>query len=139
MKVNNYFLINMMNTLNAYAEKKLPQKINYAIIRNLLILQKEVEIYENQLKKILDEYTEHFVKDEEGNVIHSDSGLPVVSEEVHNDFYEQVNELLNIEIDVNMYYVKEEVFDYEERDYHDPLTGKDILVLQSIICKKSEE
>ena len=66
--MTNFVLINLMNTLHAYVEKKLPQKISYAITRNIMNITREYQIYESQLKKIFDEYSEYMIKDDKGEI-----------------------------------------------------------------------
>lgn len=40
MKMTNLVMVNLMNTLQAYSAKKLPQKISFAITRNLIKISK---------------------------------------------------------------------------------------------------
>ena len=42
MKVNNFTLVNMMNNLKRFGEKKLTQKISYAIMKNIYIIHSGV-------------------------------------------------------------------------------------------------
>ena len=45
MKTNNFIIINLLNVLNGYGNKRLPQKISYAITRNLMVIEKEYKKY----------------------------------------------------------------------------------------------
>ena len=56
MKTKNFTIINMINTLNSFAEKKLPQKISYAITRNLMLLQKDYDCYSKSIEKLFEEH-----------------------------------------------------------------------------------
>lgn len=135
MKMTNLVLVNLLNTLNLYSVKKLPQKISYAITRNLMQISKEYEVYDAQLKKIFEEYSEHMIKDEKGNVKVNQNGIPLVDAVVSDEFGEQIADLLNIEIDIDMYYINSDVFDYDDKGFYDAMSAQDIMILQSILCK----
>lgn len=138
MKIANYAIIATINRLSEYANKKLPQKISYAITKNLSNLNKEYQLYDEQLKKILNTYSKFFVLDSDGNPV-LNNGAPEVEETVRGEYYAQINELLSIETDVDMYYVDPSIFDYEDSERFDAMTPKDIMILQSILCKDEEE
>lgn len=136
MKITNLNLINKLNILEKYSEKKFPQKISYAIIRNLTLLTKEYELYNKQLGKIIDSFSDSIIKDENGHFQYGVNGLPLLDKSVENEFTEQVAELLNIEIDLDIYYVDAELFDYDDKNgLYDTMTAKEIFALQSTICK----
>lgn len=136
MKIKNYTLISMMNTLQNYSSKKLPQKISYAITRNLMQFSKEYEVYDAQLKKIFEGYSDYMNKDEDGNVKVNQNGIPIVVDEVSEEYLEQISDLLNIEIDVDIHYINPDIFDYEDKGIYDAMSAQDIMVLQSILCEK---
>lgn len=131
MKVNNFTLVNMMNNLKRFGEKKLPQKISYAIMKNIYIINKDIEIYEKSLQKIIDSYKEYFVKDE---IL--ENGLPKVDDEHMEDYITEINELLAFEVDIDLYYIDEDVFDYEDSDRYDSISAADLIQLRMIICKE---
>lgn len=131
MKVNNFTLVNMMNNLKRFGEKKLPQKISYAIMKNIYIINKDIEIYEKSLQKIIDSYKEYFVKDET-----LENGLPKVDDEHMEDYITEINELLAFEVDIDLYYIDEDVFDYEDSDRYDSISAADLIQLRMIICKE---
>ena len=131
MKVNNFTLVNMMNNLKRFGEKKLPQKISYAIMKNIYIINKDIEIYEKSLQKIIDSYKDYFVKDE---IL--ENGLPKVDDEHMEDYISEINELLNFEVDIDLYYIDEDVFDYEDSDRYDSISAADLIQLRMIICKE---
>ena len=114
MKFTNFSVINMVKTLDSFAEKKLPQKISYAIIRNLMLLQKDYDCYIKSLNKIFSDYDEHIVRDENKNIMSNDIGIPIVDSEVAKEFNEEISNLLNIEIEIKLYCIPEEIFDYED-------------------------
>lgn len=139
MKMTNFTLVNMMNVLQSYSDKKLPQKISFAITRNLMKISKEYSVYDAQLKKLFESYSDHMVKDDDGNMQTYDSGIPIVDESIKAEFDEQISELLNIEIEVDMYYIDQDVFDYDDKGIYDAMSAQDIMVLQSILCKQDNE
>lgn len=139
MKMINFTLVNMMNVLQSYSDKKLPQKISFAITRNLMKISKEYGVYDAQLKKLFESYSDHMVKDDDGNVQTYDSGIPIVDDSIKAEFDEQISELLNIEIEVDMYYIDPDVFDYDDKGIYDAMSAQDIMVLQSILCKQDNE
>lgn len=135
MKVTNYVLTNLLVLLEKYSEKKLPQRISYAIGRNIVILTKEYSIYEKQLHSIIKNFDEYIIKDENGNFVMNSNGIPIVDDNMKDKYFGEINELLNIEIDIEMYYISQDVFDYDNNEMYDPLSAQDIITLQSVLCK----
>lgn len=139
MVLKNKDILAYVNTLNDYCEKKLPQRISYAITRNARIFSNEVDFYNEALKKILDDYKEYYVKNENGEPqIDSASGLPVVAPEHVNDFMQEIFELLEIEVEVTPYFISESLFDYDDEKY-DAMSAIDIMNLQNVLCDKNTE
>lgn len=137
--MSNYTMVNVLNTLNSFGNKKLPQKISYAITRNIMIFRKEYEFYEREFKKLLVKYDKDIEKDVDGNMVHNKDGVPVVNGEASKDFYNELNELLMIELDISIYQISPEVFDYEDSERYDAMSASEIIQLQSIICNITEE
>ena len=90
-----------------------------------------IEIYEKSLQKIIDSYKEYFVKDET-----LENGLPKVDDEHMEDYITEINELLAFEVDIDLYYIDEDVFDYEDSDRYDSISAADLIQLRMIICKE---
>lgn len=135
MKINNFVLINMNQQLSNYASTRLPQKISYAITKNILILKNDIEVYEKALQKLFDSYKDYIEKDESGDMKYSSSGIPIISDDTaRNDFSKELDELLNIEIDADLYRIDEELFNYEDSDRYDSMTAMDILKLRELLC-----
>lgn len=139
MKMSNYTMVNVLNTLNSFGNKKLPQKISYAITRNIMIFRKEYEFYEREFGKLLVKYDKDIEKDVDGNMVHNKDGIPVVNGEASKDFYNELNELLMIELDISIYQISPEVFDYEDCERYDAMSASEIIQLQSIICDMANE
>ena len=139
MVLKNKDILTRVNILNGYCAKRFPQRISYAITRNVMIFSDEIESYNKELKKILDNYKEYYAKDGKGEPqIDKTSGLPVIMPEHSNDFMQEVMELLEIEIDVKPYFIDESLFDYDDEKY-DTMSAIDIINLQSVLCDKSAE
>lgn len=138
MKTDNGTLVTIINILNKCGQKKLPQKISYAITKNIINLDADYQCYTKSIQKIISDYEKYTIKDKDGNDVISDVGLPVVDDEHMADYISEVNELLGIEIDVDIYTIDESLFDYDDAKY-DVLTAREILQLQNILCKKNKE
>lgn len=140
MKITNIGILEVNSFLTQYEEKKLPQKIAFAIMKNLSIYANEQKFYQDALQKILQKYEEYYEKDEEGQVKTLDNGLPMISQEHNKDFYEEINELLMVETEIKPYYINKEVFEYEdEAGRYDTLSAKEMFLLMSVLCKPEEE
>ena len=137
MVLKNKDILTRVNILNGYCAKRFPQRISYAITRNVMIFSDEIESYNKELKKILDNYKEYYVKDGKGEPqIDKMSGLPVIMPEHSNDFMQEIMELLEIEIDVKPYFIDESLFDYDDEKY-DAMSAIDIINLQTVLCDNS--
>lgn len=139
MKMTNYTLVNLVNELEPFGNKRLPQKISYAITRNVILATREYQIYEAQLNKIMEEYSECMVKDDKGNPKLNEVGIPEVEESSREEYLGKIVELLNMEINVDIYTIDEETFNYEDCDKYDTLSPNEMIKLQSILCLQSED
>lgn len=136
MKIKNISLLEMNAFLSQFEDKKLPQKIVFAIMKNLSIYAKEQQFYQNALKKILSKYEEYIEVDEDGNKKNDANGLPVIIEAQRVNFYEEINDLLMIETEIKPYYISKDVFEYEDTDNkYDTLTAKEMFLLMSVLCE----
>ena len=135
MKINNFTLINMNQQLSNFAEKRLPQKISYAITKNIVILSKDVEVYTKALNKLIESYKDYIEKDESGELKFHESGVPIIEDdEARANFETELNELLNIEIDVDFYKINDELFNYDDSERYDSMSAIDILRLREMLC-----
>lgn len=136
MKIKNIQVILAMNTLSSFASKRLPQKISYAIIKNDSILSKEYEVYARQLEKLILEYRDYAIQGDDGEYLTQPNGLPIIQEEFNEQFHSKVNELLNIEIEVDLYHIDESCFNYDDvKNRYDILSPVEIKQLSDILCK----
>ena len=71
-------IVNNLNILGAFAEKRLPQRISYAITRNLMLLQKEYQCYETEMKKLQEKYADSIMYTDNKEVTRDNYGVPVL-------------------------------------------------------------
>ena len=137
MKTTNFVITNILNIFNKFGDKRLPQKISYAITKNIITINKEYQVYETQLKKLFEQYNEYIQKDEHGEPRLTQNGIPIVDKSVEKEFNDKVEELINFEIDVELYHIDADVFDYDDAvGKYDVLSANDTLILQSVLCEK---
>jgi len=141
MKITQLDLVNIINTLNLYGEKKLPQRISYAITKNIILTKDDYICYEKELRKIFFRHEDLLQKDADGNIICNQNNMPLVKEDVHdNEFNTEIMNLLNLELDVELYHIPSDAFDYsDDGGKYDALSPNDIIVLQRILCEDENE
>lgn len=135
MKIKNIDIVNITNLLGACSNKKLPQRIAYAIMKNMKALDKDLCIYQEMLRKIFDAYKQYSEKDKNGDVKLNEHGIPIVDKEHNESFYNEINDLLSLEVDVELYKIQEDIFDYDEGDRYDSLSAQEMINLHEVLCK----
>ena len=135
MKITNFTIINIFKTLDRFATKKLPQKISYAITKNIINLRNDCDCYEKELAKLFDRYKDKTIKDENGEPKFNQYHVPIIEAEYSKEFDEDLTELLNIEVEVDFYTIDDSVFNYDDTDKYDCLSPMEIMQLQDILCK----
>ena len=140
MKYKNIEVVSIVNFLNSISEKKLPQKISYAIMRNTSNFQKECNYYEQALKKILEGYKDFFVKKSDNELVMTSIGVPLVDNKHMKEYTEEIQELLDIEVEIQIYKIDSKDFDYEDPNgKYDVLTVKELLQLTNLFGKEDEQ
>lgn len=140
MKYKNIEVVSIVNFLNSISEKKLPQKISYAIMRNTSNFQKECNYYEQALKKILEGYKDFFVKKSDNELVMTSIGVPLVDNKHIKEYMEEIQELLDIEVEIQIYKIDSKDFDYEDPNgKYDVLTVKELLQLTNLFCKEDKQ
>lgn len=139
MKITNFDLIQINNVLEESGKKKLPQRINFAIIKNLKILKEDLDTYQESLQSLFKDYDEWMIKDENGQLKIDAQGIPEVEESHRVEFQTELIDLLNLQIDLNLYQLDESVFNYEDNDRYDALSAQEIMNLQNVLCKEEEK
>ena len=134
--LTNFDMIQILNILSQYENKKLPQRISYAIVKNSTAISSEYQIYKTQLEKIIKELRDidKVVLDEDGEMKVTEQGLPMVKEEYAKEFQENLTELLNLQVDVDVFFIDEEVFNYEDSSRYDAMSATDIFNLKLVLC-----
>ena len=56
MRITNLALVNIQNILSSVAEKKLPQRISFAIMKKIMELQGSFKCYTDSINKIFESY-----------------------------------------------------------------------------------
>lgn len=135
MKITNLQVIGLINCLKEYMDKKIPQQISYAITQNYIELTDKYKTYEVQLKKLFQDYRDYLDISESGDVIMGEDNMPKISDEVKDEFQEQLYDLLNIEVDISLYQIDKESFNYDNKNIYESLSPKEIIVLQKILCE----
>lgn len=135
MKIKNLQVIGLINCLKEYMDKKIPQQISYAITQNYIELTDKYKTYEVQLKKLFQDYRDYLDISESGDVIMGEDNMPKISDEVKDEFQEQLYDLLNIEVDISLYQINKESFNYDNKNIYESLSPKEIIVLQKILCE----
>ena len=139
MKYRNIEIIDVLNYVNKFADMKLPAKITFAIIKNQNYFNKEYKDYTDALQKVYESYSDHFKKDKDGKIEMNQSNIPVLDDmELSQKMYGEINDLLSLEVEVNRFYIGEDVFNYDS-DKYDVLTPKDMYYLVDLLCNKGEE
>lgn len=139
MKIKNIDIINYENVLEYFGDKKLPQKISYAITKNMFIISKELEPYRVSLQKIIDAYQDYQIKNSNGEIENMSIGIPKVDKEHETNYLSEVNDLINIETNIELYHIGEDVFDYQDSERYDAMSAQDIITLQSVLCKMNDK
>ena len=78
------------------------------------------------------------IKDEEGKPKVNKQGIPLIDKKYQKDFDKELTELLQTEIEINLYTIEEDAFNYEDNERYDALSPQDIYNLQMILCKTKE-
>ena len=126
--MRNIELIIISNNLEKYKDKKLPQKISYAITKNNMLIMQEQKVYIEEFNKIIKEYDEYIIKDTDGQMKLNTNGIPMVKAEVEKEF------------DIDLFTISEECFNYDDTiGKYDVLSPSEIMFLQSFLCKTEKE
>ena len=136
MIYRNINIIAALNVLNSFVDKKLPQKISYAITRNIMIFSKEYQCYEAEVKKLETKYQDFFTYSDKKNISRNNQGILILANDQEQTLYnKELFELLNIEIDVPVYCISVDEFNYNDNiGRYDIMTASDIINLQNILC-----
>ena len=140
MKLRNIDMVVIMNNIEKFKDKKLPQRISYAITKNNMLLIEEQKVYKEEFNKITKEYNDYLIKDDKGNLKLNSNGIPMVEKEVEKEYLTKVNDLLGIEFEINLFKIDEQCLNYDDKvGKYDVLSPSEIMFLQSFLCKTEKE
>lgn len=136
-KMTNYELVQVVNAMKNLANKRYPQKISYALMKSIIALEKESEIYTKQLESLTKKYKDDdkFVLDDKGEIIVNKNGIPKTKVAYTEEYSKELAELLSFVVEIEMPVISEEEFDYSDEKY-DVLTPTEMIMLTNLICVK---
>lgn len=98
MKFTNRELINKVNIIKKLMDKQLSVKGSYSIAKNINNINKELELFDSEKMKLINQYTE---KDENGENKIKDNTIVLIKGK-EDECNEKYSELLNIETDIEI-------------------------------------
>ena len=119
-------------SLRALVKKKLPVKLNYAIVKNLIELEKEYQNIKNQRMTILENSCK---KDSEGKPeIDAENNFVFETNEAKNTAIAEVTELFDMDIELNLTKVNLDIVEKcDTVERYDAITGEDLYALDFMI------
>lgn len=134
LEITNFELVQIANLIKELENKRFPQKLSYAIMKSIINISKEVEIYTKQLNAIIETYKEEgkLVLDSKGEIVFENNGIPKIKTEFVEEFAKELDELLNFKVTVEVSSFSEEMFNYEEENRYDVLTPSEMIVLMTL-------
>ena len=130
MKMTLVDVLNRQRTLATLADKKLPYKLAYAISKNLVKFQAEVELIEKSRKSIIENYA---VKDENGEMVIEENQYKI-EEGKMEEFNAEFSDYMSTETDVEIFTIPETVLEANDSRF-DVLTVAQIFALDFMIEK----
>lgn len=99
MKLRFFEIKNFIGTYEKIKNTTLPIKVGYKLAKLAALCQKEMDIYQSQLNKIILEYG---ARDENGQLIQTENGDGIkIKEDKIQECQEKLNELSTLEIEIN--------------------------------------
>lgn len=137
MKLTNYAISEYMGVLSSCTELKLPSKLSYAVCKTFQNIKKDYDFFIEQRNKIFSSYA---LVDDKGKVIAENNQI-VPKEGCAEILSKELQDLLNIETDVNIYYINDESEVYYDDDsgHYSVLTVGQKLNLVNILYKSESE
>lgn len=133
----NYDMIQILNSAKQFENKRFPQKVSYAIMKNLIALTNESEIYTKQLQAMQNKYKEadKLMLNDDGELIMNESGIPMPKKEYEQEYLTELTDLLNFEVEVELYAISDDALDYDDADKYDVLTPVEMLTVMKFVCE----
>jgi len=100
MKVKIYQIKNFNDIYEKIKNTTLPIKVGYSLAKLAACAQKEMDIYQSQLNKIIQEYG---ARDENDQLMQTEDGTGVkIQEDKIQECQEKLNELLTLEVEIDI-------------------------------------
>lgn len=129
MQLTNKDLIEFLRAISGLKSKKMPMAISRAVIVTYKSLQNNYGIYEEQLKKLFEDCGD---RSEDGKIITSENGLPIIKKESVDFFNSSLNELLSLKIDVAIGSFDSSILDCWDEQKYDALTPTELDILLNL-------
>ena len=100
MKLSNQRILNDAARLGEISQKQLPVKVSYAIAKNISKIEGELNIYNKERQKLIDQYAE---KDDKDKIIADEKGNVKFKEDCKEKWDKDIKELLAIENEVEIH------------------------------------
>lgn len=124
MKLKNKDVLNFVNGCASMRTKRLPVKLGYAIKKNLAAVGDAANAYSAERQELLQKYA---AKGEDGKLLIENDQYSIEDKE---NFGKDLDELLAIETEVNIYTVSEEEIEKCDDPRYDALTVADLETLE---------
>lgn len=124
--MKNIQIIEHLNALGNFTKEKLPVKLSFAIVRNTNMLKQVYSDFEHERNKLLDSYN---IKDKDGEPAWIKTGNIEIEKSKIKNWTEDVEELLNIDVNIDVYKISISAF--ENLD----LSTKDIEAIEFMIIE----
>lgn len=99
MKVKIFQIKQFMDIYEKIKDTTLPIKVGYKLAKIAAECQKEMDIYQSQLNKIIQEYG---ARDENDQLIQTDNGTGIkIKEDKIQECQDKLNELSTLEVEIN--------------------------------------
>lgn len=127
MNIKNSQVVSFINGTLAIQEKSLPIKIGYAIRKNLKMMEPIAAAYEEERKKILDEYAE---KDGNGEYVVKNESYVILEQKAYEA---EMQELLEITNELELHKIPYSELEKCDLDKFDALSVQDIALLEIMV------
>ena len=100
MKLSNGKLVNSIEVLSKLTNMELPIKFSYALSKNIIKIDRELEAYNKERQKLIEKYGE---KDEQGKIKTKEDGTINILD--IDSFNKDLKEILEIETEVDIHLI----------------------------------
>ncbi|MBS5885154.1 hypothetical protein [Clostridium sp.] len=119
MKISNEKLANSIEVLNKITTIELPIKLSYAFSKNIIKINRELEVYNKERQRLIEKYGE---KDEEGKLKVKENGNINILDA--DNFNKDIKEILEIENEIDIH-----IIDLESINADVNITPGDLIVI----------